>query len=166
MFYVAPTPTDLDGDGDLDTVLVCSIVDQSGGIKWYNGVYTTTGATNRVIGSGSANTAAIIANQSTTATDYAAGIAQAYNGGGYTDWFLPSWDEMLKIVTYKSKITSASVANGGTAVRTDSPNNFYWSSTEYDNTRAIVLRINPTGAPLNYAWDKNLTYRVRAVRAF
>ncbi|MEN8884956.1 MAG: DUF1566 domain-containing protein, partial [Winogradskyella sp.] len=166
VFYVAPTPTDLDGDGDLDTVLVCSIVDQNSGIQWYNGSYTTTGATNRVIGSGSANTAAIISSQGVTATNYAAGIAQAYNGGGYTDWFLPSWDEMLKIVTYKNQISNASVANGGTVVRTDYPNNFYWSSTEYSNTTAIVLRINPTGGPPTYGWNKNLTYRVRAVRAF
>ena len=72
---------------------------------------------------------------------------------------------MLKIVTYKSQISSVSAANGVTVVRTDYPNNFYWSSTEYNNT-TIVLRINTTGGPPGYGWNKNLTYRVRTVRAF
>ncbi|WP_371562380.1 BspA family leucine-rich repeat surface protein [Flavobacterium sp. Arc2] len=166
VFYVAPTPTDLDGDGDLDTALVCSIVDQSSGIQWYNGVYTSTGATVSVIGSGGANTAAIIASQGTTTTDYAAGIAHAYSGGGYTDWFLPSSYEMATIITHKGVISSKSVANGGAVVRTDYPNNFYWSSTETSNTTAIVFRINPSGTPPTYGWNKNLLYRVRAVRAF
>jgi surface protein len=162
VFYVAPTPTDLDGDGDLDTALVCSIVDQSSGIQWYNGVYTSTGA----IGSGGANTAAIIASQGTTTTDYAAGIAHAYSGGGYTDWFLPSAGDMQKIVTYRGIINNTSVANGGTVVRTDYPNSQYWTSTESNNTAAVMFRINPTGTPPTYAPNKNLLYRVRAVRAF
>ena len=166
VFYVAPTPTDLDGDGDLDTALVCSIVDQSIGIQWYNGIYTSTGATVSVIGSGGANTAAIIASQGTTATDYAAGIAHAYNGGGYTDWFLPSSYEMATIITHKGVISSKSVANGGAVISTDYPNNFYWSSTETSTTSAIVFRINPSGTPPTYGWNKNLLYRVRAVRAF
>jgi surface protein len=162
VFYVAPTPTDLDGDGDLDTALVCSIVDQSSGIQWYNGVYTSTGA----IGSGGANTAAIIASQGTTTTDYAAGIAHAYSGGGYTDWFLPSAGDMQKIVTYRGVIDNTSVANGGTVVRTDYPYSRYWTSTESNNTAAVMFRINPTGTPPTYAPNKNSLYRVRAVRAF
>lgn len=33
VFYLAPTPTDLDGDGDLDNGLVCSIKEQ-GKVQW------------------------------------------------------------------------------------------------------------------------------------
>lgn len=33
-------------------------------------------------------------------------------------------------------------------------------------SKIIVLRINPTGGPPGYGWNKNLTYRVGAVRAF
>tara|TARA_R100001377_G_scaffold65243_1_gene40635 strand:+ start:410 stop:631 length:222 start_codon:yes stop_codon:yes gene_type:complete len=73
---------------------------------------------------------------------------------------------MLKIVTYKSQISSASVANGGTAIKTDYPNNFYWSYTETGNTTAIVFRINPSGGPPTYGKDKNSLYNVRAIRAF
>ena len=37
VFYIASTPVDLDGDGDLDTGLVCAIQDQSSSIKWILG---------------------------------------------------------------------------------------------------------------------------------
>lgn len=61
-------------------------------------------------------------------------------------------------MAYKSQISNVSVANGVTVVRTDYPNNFYWSSTEYNNNNnntTIVLRINPTGGPPGYGWNKN-----------
>jgi hypothetical protein len=53
VFWVDPT----------DTIygLVCAIEDLSAGIQWYIGANTTTGATGTAIGTGSANTIAIIA---------------------------------------------------------------------------------------------------------
>ena len=59
VFYIAPTPTDLNGDGDPDIGLVCAVEDQSSGIKWdNNGTDTTfaTGANGVGIGTGSSNT--------------------------------------------------------------------------------------------------------------
>ena len=77
--------------------LIAAVADQSSGIRWYNGSYVTTGATGTAIGTGATNTDAIISVQGPTETSYAAGLARAYTGGGYTDWFLPSKDELNKM---------------------------------------------------------------------
>ena len=70
------------------------------GIRWSNGTNTTTGATGTAIGTGKANTDTIISKQGATTTSYAAGLARAYNGGGYTDWYLPSQDELYILYHY------------------------------------------------------------------
>jgi hypothetical protein len=151
VFWVDPT--------DNTHGLVCAIEDQSLVIQWYNGSLTTTGATGTAIGTGSANTTAIIANQGATETAYAAGLARAYSGGGYDDWFLPSKDELNQMFTNKATINTTASANGGS--------NFsiyhYWSSTEYDNINAwrqFFFNGNQDG------YDKINAIIVRAVRAF
>jgi hypothetical protein len=58
-------------------------------------------ATGMDIGSGASNTQLIIQN---CGTDSAAGQAAAYRGGGKTDWFLPSKDELGKIYDRRSEI--------------------------------------------------------------
>lgn len=60
-------------------------------------------ATGTEIGTGLTNTNAIVA-QNGVCTDiancgYAAGAAKAYNGGGFTDWFLPSQEESSRLAT-------------------------------------------------------------------
>ena len=137
-------------DANTQHGLIAATSNQSTGIRWYNGSFTTTGATGTAIGTGLANTNAIIASQGATAASYAAGLARAYAREGYTDWYLPSKDELNKL--YLNRI-----AIGGFA------SNYYWSSTE--------------GASSN-AWDQNFgsgfqnssfkvdTDYVRAIRAF
>ena len=139
--------------------LIAAVQDQSSGIRWYNGSNTRTWATATTIGTGSANTDAIIAVQGATETSYAAGVARAYTGGGFTDWFLPSKDELNQMYRNKATINTTASANGGSNFST----NFYWSSTE---------------SGISSAWYKNLNHGyqsdgskygekdVRAVRAF
>ena len=88
--------------------LIAAVADQSSGIRWYNGSYVTTGATGTAIGTGSANTDAIIDAQGATETSYAAGLARAYAAGGYTDWFLPSKDELNKMYLKKEILEAVS----------------------------------------------------------
>ena len=98
--------------------LIAATSDQSTGIRWYNGSYTTTGATGTAIGTGLSNTNTIVTSQGATSTSYAAGLARAHTGGGYTDWYLPSKDELAKL--YAMKV----LGFGGFAI------SYYWSSTE------------------------------------
>ena len=65
--------------------------------------------------------------QSGAGITYAAGLARAYNGGVYTDWYLPSKDELNKL--YLNKVVIGGFAGGF-------PDGFYWSSSEDSSTTA------------------------------
>jgi hypothetical protein len=159
VFYIASTPTDLDGDGDLDNGLVAAVTDQSAGIQWYNGAYIVTGATGTAIGTGASNTNAIIAVQGATETAYAAGLARAYRGGGFNDWFLPSKEELDTMYFNRAAINLTAIANGGV----DFPLIFYWSSTEVNNGFAWTLGFTDG---YQSTFFKDIKLAVRAVRAF
>ncbi len=144
-------------DANIQHGLIAATSDQSSAIRWYNGTNTSTGATGTAIGTGLSNTNAIIASQGETATSYAAGLARAYNGGGYTDWYLPSYVEVQKIFLNR-------VAIGGFG------SNYYWSSTEDTSTPgwvaawAFAFEFNPVIPLNNY---KSYVYgSVRAIRSF
>jgi len=130
--------------------LIAATADQSTGIQWYNGDYITTGATATEIGTGLANTNTIILVQGAIATSYAAGLARAYNGGGYSDWYLPSKDELNKL--YLNKVTIGGFADY-----------CYWSSSETNATTAWAQYF---GDGYQHYDDKYYYDRVRAVRAF
>jgi hypothetical protein len=57
-----------------------------------------TGADSEIIGSGAQNTLDIITQGNTDPGVIAAAYASQYSYGGFSDWFLPSWDEMQKIM--------------------------------------------------------------------
>ena len=160
VFYIASPPVDLDGDGDLDNGLVAAVTDQSAGIQWYNGAYIVTGATGTAIGTGASNTNAIIAAQGATETAYAAGLARAYRGGGFNNWFLPSKDELNAMYLNRAAINLTASANGGV----DLALIYYWSSTEYDINFAWIQYFNVGNQSSGFKFFPS--YGVRAVRAF
>jgi hypothetical protein len=131
--------------------LIAATSDQSTAIRWYNGSSSTTNAIGTAIGTGLSNTNTIIDVQGETSTSYAAGLARAHNGGGYSDWYLPSKDELNKLYLNRFLI-------GGF-----SPNS-YWSSTEV-NTNAAWLQNFFDGSQRNDELKYDLFY-VRAIRAF
>ena len=144
--------------------LIAAVADQSSGIPWMNRGWVTTGATGTAIGTGADNTTTIISLQMAdedpiTETYFAAGLARAYTGGGYTDWFLPSKDELHKMFYVRETINTTAAANGGS----DFSTNFYWSSTEHDIDEAWDERII-NGSQSSY--NKVTGEAVRAVRAF
>jgi hypothetical protein len=146
-------------DANVQHGLIAATTDQSsGGIQWYNGSHITTGATGTAIGTGLANTNAIITAQGGTAGSYAyaAGICADYSvteaGVTYDDWYLPSKDELNKYINI--------FAIGGFA----NPS-YYWSSTEYDNDQLWFQRF-PDGYQDFFPYKKDNTLRVRAVRTF
>ena len=129
--------------------LIAATADQSTGIRWYSGAYVVTGATGKALGTGSANTTAIIAVQGGSPITYAAGLARAYSGGGLTDWYLPSKDELNALRINR-------VALGGLS-------GCYWCSSENDYNSAWNQCMFDGSLFINVKDD---TYRVRAVRAF
>lgn len=121
------------------------------GIQWWNGSNVATLLTGSAIGSGLSNTNAIITAQGPVATNYAAGLAHEYSGGGYTDWFLPSKDELNKLYLNKTAI-------GGFG------DFYYWSSTKEGNGGDVWYQYFPAGTQsYQYAFS---TLHVRAIRAF
>ena len=164
VFYIASPPADLDGDGDLDTGLVCAIVDQSSSIRWILGGNTQTtenGGTSASIGQGQTNTTAMMSQVGYTGG--AAKVCNDYtitvNGIIYNDWFLPSKDELNQIYTNKATINTTAAANSGSSFSTS----YYWSSTEYDSSGAWEQNFFNGNQYEYYKYD---THDVRAVRAF
>jgi hypothetical protein len=140
--------------------LIAATEDQSSGIQWCNNCSAgspsppRTGATGSEIGSGLTNTNKIIAIQGETSTSYAAGLARAYTGGGYNDWYLPSKDELEKLYLNRALI-------GGFS-------NSYWSSTDDDDTptsRALAQNFGTTFVFRNF-YNKFNNFSVRAIRSF
>ena len=141
-------------DANVQHGLIAATENQSGqyDIRWYNGTYLSVG-TGAAIGTGSANTDAIIAAQGAIATSYAAGLARAYTGGGYTDWYLPSINELQKLYLSKAAIGFS-----------DYP---YWSSSEKDGTNSLYAwYLNFTNGSINSGFNKYTGLYVRAVRSF
>lgn len=141
VFYV-------DGTGQHGLITDTSI--QIKPVHWYNGSYIETTAKGTKIGTGQGNTIAIINAQGTGM--YAASICDQFEANGYSDWFLPSKDE-LNILYYQKA-----------AGRVGSfENNFYWSSTE-NSTNGAWSQSFINGA--NSSANKDGAYYVRAIRAF
>jgi hypothetical protein len=128
------------------------------GIQWATEPYwgiSVPGALGTAIGSGAANTDAIIA-QNGPGTTYAAGLARAYNGGGYGDWYLPSKDELNQLYLNR-------VAIGGFDTTTGP---WYWSSSESEGYTGGAWYQNFVDGHQGNASSKFNRDRVRAVRAF
>lgn len=92
---------------------------------------------------------------SSPASTYVNGLTD----GGFTDWYLPSIDE-LSILWHNRFHANNALNAGGFTLLSNTAN--YWSSTEYDAAYAFYFDFN-WGAGSN---NKPSTYSVRAVRAF
>ena len=121
-------------------------------IAWCNVTSTDiTGAAGTAVGTGSANTTDMLA----ACTSGAAVSARAYTGGGQTDWFLPSKDELNAMYLYQGSIVdTATYGFGSTSYWTSSEDPASWGwSQDFSNGSQVGLR-------------KDLTASVRPVRAF
>ena len=139
---------------------VCDLQDL-GNAEW--GCHDTliAGADAVGIGEGYKNTIDIEAgcSKANTAADYCANNSSR----GYSDWFLPSKDELNQMYLNKFYIDSIALSYGGTPFTT----NYYWSSSqtkskhEFDTSWGQYF-----GNGFQYGYDKSSNCGVRAIRAF
>ncbi len=139
---------DVGYDASLPHGLIAAPSDQSAGIQWYNGNDEETGATAVAIGLGNDNTNAIVAKQG--AGNYAAVLCADLELNGFSDWYLPSKEELNKLYLNKALI-------GGFAI------NYYWSSSESSYNEAWMQSFNLGSQSSLSKFSPNY---VRAVRAF
>lgn len=131
--------------------LVAALTDQGTAIQW-GCQGTVTGATGTAIYSGAANTAAILA--ACTTPGIAAQLCASYNGGGMTDWYLPSSGELQEMYNQRAVIPNLTYG-----VFT------YWSSTEGGATVAGGFFFYG-GYPLSAMKGYATQMVCRAIRAF
>lgn len=136
---------------------------------WGPYLHYCIGTENQFIGAGKLNTLNFITDHPDG--EYAANICYNSNSFGFSDWFLPSKDELWEMMQNIELIDSVTSILGGDIVDP----NFHWSSSQ----------VAPTGNSTNYAYgvspfmtnmdtgktspylltrSKNMPYRVRAVR--
>ncbi len=136
-------------DASVQHGLIAAPSDQSSSIIW--GSSTATRANGSAIGTGNSNTNTIVSVLGTGT--YAARLCYDLVLNGYSDWFLPSENELYKLYLNQSIIGGFSTG-------------FYWSSTEYINDTGMALYIPfNTGSGNNY-YKSGLNNYVRAIRAF
>jgi hypothetical protein len=116
---------------------------------WNNGSFITTNAARDDVFAGKFNTERIIINQNTGS--YAAQICANFQGGGYSDWYLPSKYELNLLYQQKSVLSWAT-------------NNGYWSSTEFNEDYAWIQYFN--SGIQGFTGKASTLICVLAIRAF
>jgi hypothetical protein len=133
--------------------IIAATVDQSTSTGWASTNATLTQLNNGTgLGTGLANTNRIIAAD---AINNAAVSATAYNGGGYTDWYLPSQEEIRKLYGIRSIINFSG---------------FYWTSSEAISSSPLTHAVYVRTDAINSNYDIGKKYatstKVRAIRSF
>jgi microcystin-dependent protein len=124
--------------------------DTDPGIGLGNAATTVVGADGTDIGTGQQNTADIVAQIGNVAASSAAVYCDQYSYGGFSDWFLPSKDELNELYVQRNVV-------GGITV------SYYSTSSEYSN-EAFWFQSFIDGYP-NTPY-KNNAYYIRPVRSF
>jgi hypothetical protein len=89
----------------------------------------------------------------------AARYCDNFISNGFSDWYLPSIDELNIMVAYQGIIDNVANQNGGQNLK----QGYYWSSTEYNIDKAYQQNFN-TGEQLFYS---KIDYNyVRAIRSY
>ena len=144
-------PGDPGYDANIKHGLIATVADFANATIW--GCTGVSGADGITLGTGKQNTIDIIAGCPTAGT--AARLCYDLVEGGYSDWFLPSKDELYKLYINRNIIGGfTSPVRGGDG---------YWSSSQYANAFAWLFGF-PLG-PWNWV-SKGDNHYVRAIRYF
>lgn len=98
----------------------------------------------------------------------AANLASAYRGGGKSDWFLPSKDELNQLCQYarRGQARGTAVCNSTGILKAEFAIGLFWSSSESLEFNAWLQTFNPYGDGSKSGSDKTIIAPVRPVRAF
>lgn len=140
-------PGDPGYDVNVQHGFVATVNDTSGGSAWGCNGSSISNANGTAIGTGVTNTNSIV---SQCGENGAAMICSNLTEGGYSDWYLPSNDELTKLDQNKTAI-------GGFT------NDWYWSSTEESSLNAYSYLFGSSFLTSSAKWAP---YRVRAIRSF
>jgi hypothetical protein len=143
-FYQGGVVFYVDGNGH---GLIAATSDQSIGALW--GCEGTSMTTQNGVGTGLVNTETIYV--SCSQTDIAARICYDVEINGYTDWYLPSRDELDLV--YQNQAAIGGFNNG-----------LYWSSSQATPTTAYYKNFSNGNTSSNF--KSGYYYRVRAIRSF
>jgi hypothetical protein len=130
--------------------LVSSPASENKQAEWGCAETSIRGADDSSIGAGYQNTLDIIKGCSTELT--AAKICDESTWGGYSDWYLPSKDELHLMYNNLKKKKLGGFAN-----------QYYWSSTEMDKSLAWMEAFDEGSQGGGFKKEKSF---VRAIRAF
>lgn len=135
-------------DANVRHGIIAAPSDQSTAAEWGCRGTTISGADGTALGTGYQNTLDIVAGCSSAGI--AAKICNDLVFNGYSDWYLPSKDELSKLYDNRGAV-------GGFS------DNFYWSSSEDISSTAWRQYFGSGDQHSSY---KNFTYYVRAIRSF
>ena len=119
-----------------------------------------SGTSATAIGSGASNTKIIAAMPGNTKDNCAAAYCASYSWNGFSDWFLPSEEELAQLHLQRDKVGGFPSDMTG-----------YWSSTQgapgvstgYSNAHVQIMA---PGGSSNYNVGKDTLHSVRVVRSF
>ena len=115
------------------------------GCIWQN----INGADNRNVGSGMQNSLDIVKSCGGVTP---ASLCLDFDTLGYSDWYLPSIEELNGLSSSLGKLGQAKLSSG-----------YYWSSTELDSAQAYLVLFGNGAETYNY---KTGPYYVRPIRSF
>ncbi len=131
---------------------ITAAVDQSTSAEWgCQGTLIAEGATPEAIGQGVINTASIVAGCATAGI--AARLANDLVLNGFSDWFLPSLEELTEMYTNLASAGLGSFVNQS-----------YWSSTQVSATQAFT--IDMSNGNFNQHNKSQTNRHTRAMRRF
>jgi hypothetical protein len=143
-------------ESGIEKGLIASLTDVSESAQWSSITGTAVGATARSPVNGQANTTAIVANGDISGAAY---LCDNYSAGGFSDWYLPALWEINKCYDAAFVVNTILGATDGFPLVCH-----YWSSTELNDTRAMIQNFYTGNA--EYHIEKSEAHRVRAVRRF
>ena len=135
--------------------LVCGTTDLGGDSVFWNNSNDTLISTSTDIGTGYTNTQNLITYYGNDSIS-APALCVNYRGGGYTDWFLPSKDELNQMYINLYSKGFGNFSSTGS----------YWSSSEYIYNGGYYAWSQYFNNGYQYYFNQGLYLKVRAVRAF